>query len=536
MVDVHQRYSSFGRGLSQGFGNDPASLALVNGNGLGNSGQDIGGVRATGEGAGALTGGEQQANKEGLNAEQLQSPEHPYANSHVVAGAGGASNGAANFQQQLNNVKQGKQNAISQFNSKQLKTKTSNEIMEPPDSFNDLKEMLDPKGKGYVILDGVEKDSPTIAEVLHIETEGRPNLTYFERFQLLIRKQAMYTESDGVIEGLLREMATEEIVHLEQKEGGTQLKLIIEFDSNGQAMFKPMRYGRDQETLPNHFYFTDFERHNAEIAAFHLDRVLGFRRAPPVVGRLLNISSEIYPLAEGQLLHTFFVSPAGNICFHGKCSYYCDTSHAICGNPDMLEGSFAAFLPPKEAAARKVWRHPWRRSYHKRRKAQWEVDSDYCDLIRSTPPYDRGRRLLDIVDMAILDFLMGNMDRHHYETFKMFGNDTFLIHLDHGRAFGRAKHDELSILAPLYQCCVIRKSTLETLLKFHIGPIKLSAALRKSLRKDPLNPILWETHLSALDRRLNLILKHVRQCVTQRKEAATSTEQNIDEIIIDDSF
>ena len=31
----------------------------------------------------------------------------------------------------------------------------------------------------------------------------------------------------------------------------------------------------------------------------------------------------------------------------GKCSYYCDTSHAICGHPDNLEASLAAFLPPK---------------------------------------------------------------------------------------------------------------------------------------------------------------------------------------------
>lgn len=60
-------------------------------------------------------------------------------------------------------------------------------------------------------------------------------------------------------------------------------------------------------------------------------------------------------------------------------SYYCDTAHAFCGSPDMLEGSFAIFLPGKEAAPRKVWRHPWRRSYHKRRKAQWEVGK-FCTV------------------------------------------------------------------------------------------------------------------------------------------------------------
>jgi hypothetical protein len=101
-------------------------------------------------------------------------------------------------------------------------------------------------------------------------------------------------------------------------------------------------------------------------------RLLGFRRAMPVTGRVLNMTTELYALADGELLKTFFVSPSNNLCFHGKCSYYCDTAHAICGSPDILEGSFAAFLPDKEMAPRKVWRHPWRRSYHKRRKAQWE--------------------------------------------------------------------------------------------------------------------------------------------------------------------
>ncbi len=66
-------------------------------------------------------------------------------------------------------------------------------------------------------------------------------MTYFEKFQLLIRKQTLYAEEDGIIDGLLRAMATEDITHIEQKEGGTQLKLIIDFESSGQAMFKPMR-------------------------------------------------------------------------------------------------------------------------------------------------------------------------------------------------------------------------------------------------------------------------------------------------------
>ena len=122
------------------------------------------------------------------------------------------------------------------------------------------------------------------------------------------------------------------------------------------------------------------------------------------------------------------------MCFHGKCGYYCDTAHAICGNPDIVEGSFAAFLPSKVVAPRKVWRHPYRRSYHKRRKAAWESDPDYCDkFVRNSPPFNDGRRLGDIIDMAILDFFIGNMDRHHYETFRPFGNHSFIVHLDHGR-------------------------------------------------------------------------------------------------------
>ena len=78
-------------------------------------------------------------------------------------------------------------------------------------------------------------------------------------------------------------------------------------------------------------------------------------------------------------------------------------------------------------APRKTWRHPWRRSYHKRRKANWESDPEYCEIVKETKPYEKGRRLLDLMDMAVFDFLMGNMDRHHYETLKVCPNSFYSI-------------------------------------------------------------------------------------------------------------
>ncbi|XP_070587198.1 extracellular serine/threonine protein kinase FAM20C-like [Erythrolamprus reginae] len=334
------------------------------------------------------------------------------------------------------------------------------------------------------------------------------------KFHIGINRYELYSRHNPAIGTLLHDLATQKITSVAMKSGGTQLKLIMTFQNYGQALFKPMKQTREQETPPDFFYFSDYERHNAEIAAFHLDRILNFRRVPPVAGRLVNMTREIRDVTrDKKLWRTFFISPANNICFYGECSYYCSTEHALCGKPDQIEGSMAAFLPDLSLAKRKTWRNPWRRSYHKRKKAEWEVDPEYCEEVKQTPPYDRGTRILDIMDMTIFDFLMGNMDRHHYETFEKFGNNTFIIHLDNGRGFGKYSHDELSILVPLNQCCRIRKSTYLRLQLLAKEEYKLSHLMEQSLLEDKIAPILYKLHLEAMDRRLRIVLQAVRDCI-----------------------
>ena len=145
---------------------------------------------------------------------------------------------------------------------------------------------------------------------------------------------------------------------------------------------------------------------------------------------------------------------------------------------------------------------------------------NYCtEKVKTKKQYAHGRRLLDLVDIHILDYLigltfyflsilksykfLGNQDRHHFESFNVFTDlPSYAIHLDHGRAFGRSDIDDDDIILPLRQCCIIRPSTFQTLLNFYGSPKSLTKALHESLSKDPAHPILAYKHYPAMERRL----------------------------------
>ena len=73
--------------------------------------------------------------------------------------------------------------------------------------------------------------------------------------------------------------------------------------------------------------------------------------------------------------------------------------------------------------------------------------------------------------------------------------------------------DKLFILAPVFQCCLLRFSTFEKIYMFYKGPKPLSDLMRESMSEDPVSPILLDSHLVALNRRVKLILKTVYNCI-----------------------
>ena len=92
--------------------------------------------------------------------------------------------------------------------------------------------------------------------------------------------------------------------------------------------------------------------------------------------------------------------------------------------------------------------------------------------------------------------------------------------------FGKSHYDDLTILA-LKQCCLTRFSTLRRLLGFRRSQTTLAERMRQSMARDKLAPILTESHLRALDRRLRVVLEVIYNCTMKLK---------VRDVIVDDGF
>ncbi|KAK0179688.1 hypothetical protein PV327_005419 [Microctonus hyperodae] len=337
-----------------------------------------------------------------------------------------------------------------------------------------------------------------------------PNNNWPDAHQLL---PAAAPELGTIFEALRKS----NIIKADNAQVGTQLKLMLTLNSNIKALFKPQWYNRN--TILNGPVYYGKDRHNAEIVAFHLSSLMGLRRVPLTVIRKLNLT-EVRNRATPELYATMY-EKSNETCFYGVC-HYCSATDPICSTKNMLEGALILWLPSFIKLYKH--RHPWQRTYKRNKLALWETDQNYCDKVKDSRTYapHASSRLLDLVDTAVFDFLMDNGDRHHYEIAQNNFHNPAVLLLDNGKSLANPDVDHIDILAPLYQCCMIHKTTWDRL--HLLGGGALSESLRRLVAHEAIIadvlPLITDDHLSAMDRRLLTIYAVVEYCLKQKKYAS----------------
>ncbi|BFZ03731.1 hypothetical protein BsWGS_06770 [Bradybaena similaris] len=403
--------------------------------------------------------------------------------------------------------------AVDQLVTKfQLTYNSSNSLLklDPRESYNAFLKRLHLRRKKGVPL---------------VRTINTPVNNSAEKFHRGVNQYYMYNPDENALHDLLQDLSTLPIVSTGLVPEGSQLKMEFTFADGTVARFKPMRQVADRYNRLDSFVMSLFEHHQAEIAGFHLDRLLGFHRAVPTIGRAVNMTEILSTWSSNKsAIQSVYKSHTGNLCVILHCYQYCGLDYPLCGQGDSLPGALSAGLPPWQIYRRDVQIHPYKRAYRINKKASWETDEGYCNnfVKKNVSIYT----LLEFIDLAAFDFLAGNLDRHAYQQFIDLGMDTFVIMFDNGRGFSQPTYDHMSILAPIRQCCLIRLSTLAKFIKLYKGPNRLSEIMRLSLNSDPLSPVLMEADLEALDRRVGILLQTVSKCLSQ--------ERSWHEVVVDD--
>ncbi|KAL4716891.1 hypothetical protein ACJJTC_012702 [Scirpophaga incertulas] len=139
---------------------------------------------------------------------------------------------------------------------------------------------------------------------------------------------------------------------------------------------------------------------------------------------------------------------------------------------------------------------------------EWERDDDFCKKVLAT--HSR-KRVLNLVEVSIFDFLIQNGDRHHYEVYK----DRIVL-FDNGKGLGNPAVDELDILAPLYQCCMLPLTTWQHLELLSGGSLTETIKLLASLQGEKL---ATEDHFKAVERRLLKFYATIQYCIGKHGSA-----------------
>lgn len=299
----------------------------------------------------------------------------------------------------------------------------------------------------------------------------------------------------GVPDQLMRErMLQGEVAAIKKGSGGRSLAFKLTFTDGTEAYFKPA-----QSFSGANWY--------AEVAAYHLDRVLGLGRVPPVVSRRMPWRM-LRPAARGDFrVPEVHIEADGSV--RGALIYWLDGDLEPASTPPGFENwlrveTFAAWAlsPYKRLAA-----YGLDQRENRRRVRAGLPPRLYFDQ----PPEEAPDLAAALSDMVIFDYLTLNIDRWGGQNGNVltYGPDHQLIFLDNGAGFSLGPPTRGLMEDRLVLLQRFRRSTVAALKAMSL------ADFERRLDGEVLAPIMGRELRAGVGIRRERVLQHIQQMERQ---------------------
>ena len=293
---------------------------------------------------------------------------------------------------------------------------------------------------------------------------------------------------------LLDVLAHSDLARVERGSGGRSLAFRLTFSDGSRGYFKP-----PQTFSGSHFF--------AEIAAYHLDRMLGLGRVPPTIGRRLAWDP-LREIAAGDERVAEAIVDRDHVC--GSLSYWVP-ERLVPIQLGLGWEAWARFGPAPAVS-------PFQRARVYASQAAGEMPvSDVSDLRRASATLDTSDRAVELSDLVLFDYLTENIDRWggDYTNVRTRGPGGELVFLDNAAGFIDSPQASPSFMdARLHAVQRFRRSTIDAIRGFDVE------AYRARVEADVCAPILTDRMYTQLEERRATLLAHVDRMIAEHGESA----------------
>lgn len=288
----------------------------------------------------------------------------------------------------------------------------------------------------------------------------------------------------GMDERAIRQsLAQGDIASIERGRGGRSLGFKITLDDGTVGYFKP-----EQTFSAAHWY--------SEVAAYYLDRQLGFGRVPPAVGRRFDWATLRAAAAPDRRIAEVRPEPSG-----------------------LVRGAFLWWIPGGLSPIRlgAAWERvvriegPLARTPFDRPALVREGVGGADGAMRTLSP----ERAKELSDLLVFDYLVQNVDRWggDFVNVRARADEGPMVFLDNGAGFWPNEQRLPLMEARLRPLQRFNRRTVDALRAFDLE------AYRRALASDALAPVLDERRILGVGERVRAVVEHVDSMYARFGEA-----------------